>query len=210
MNPTYILLSIIASYILGSLPTAYLVGRLHKINIFEQGSGNMGTTNVIRTLGPRWGAFVWVADIAKGGAAVLLARHLLAPHLGWANVIGGLFAIIGHNWSLFAILLTGKLRGGKGAATWLGGFIMIVPVYVLAGLAVLFAFIVASTRYVSLGVLTSIAAGLLAVVVLSSLGLLEWMSIIYALLAAVLVFYRHRSNIERLLAGTERRLGERV
>ena len=210
MPPENVILSIVLGYMIGSLPTAYLLGRLNGINIFEIGSGNMGTTNTIRAMGVKWGATVWIVDIAKGMLAIMIARALLAPHLGWANLIGGVTAIIGHNWSFFAILFTGKLLGGKGAATWLGAFIMIVPVYVIAGIAIVFAAIVALTRYVSLGVLVTISVGALAIFVLATFGILEVGSILFAIIAAVLIFYRHRSNIERLLAGTERRLGEHV
>lgn len=210
MQPEHVLLSIVVGYLIGSLPTGYLLGLINGVNIFKIGSGNMGATNAVRAMGPKWGFAIWIIDISKGILAVLFARSLLAPHLAWANLIGGVMVIVGHNWSFFSVVLTGKMRGGKGAATWLGGFMMIVPVYVIAGLAVIFAGIVALTRYVSLGVLTSIAVGVLSVIILAGLGVLEAGSILFAVIAACLVFYRHRDNIERLLAGTERRLGEHV
>ncbi|NPV66082.1 MAG: glycerol-3-phosphate 1-O-acyltransferase PlsY [Anaerolineae bacterium] len=206
----------IVCYLIGAIPTAYLIGRLNGINIFEVGSGNMGATNAIRALGWGWGVVVWAIDISKGIAAVALAMTLL-PN-GYAQVVGGLAAILGHNWSLFAALLTGRLRGGKGAATWMGTFLMIAPTPSVALVIGLFAAIVLLTRYVSLGVLLSVAAGAISLAVLAYsqiagmptlLGARE-AYIAYGILAAVMIFYRHRDNIQRLLAGTERRLGERA
>ncbi len=210
-----VLLTIVIGYLVGSLPTAYLIGRLHRINIFEIGSGNMGTANVVRALGLRWGALVWGIDITKGIAAVLFARSLLQPHLGWANVLGALTVIIGHNWSFFVMLLTGRIRGGKGAATWWGTFVMMVPAPIVAVVALVFAGIIALTRYVSLGVLSGVAVGVLSVIVLAiggqglviGQGETVHVYLLYAVLAGVLVFIRHKENIKRLLAGTERRLG---
>ncbi len=206
-----LLLVIVVSYLIGSFPTAYLAGRLNKINIFEAGSGNMGAANTFRVLGVKWGALVWMIDILKGVLAVLIARALLYPHSGWGvwgNVIGGLIVIVGHNWSFFAALLTGRLQGGKGAATWWGAFLMMVPGYVVAGVALTFAGIIALTRYVSLGVLCAIAVGALWVLVLSGQGQMASVYAIYVVLTGLIVTFRHRSNIERLIAGKERRLGE--
>ncbi len=214
-----VLLTIAVSYLIGSFPTAYLVGRLNNVNIFEIGSGNMGTANATRALGMKWGGVVWGVDIVKGIVAVLLARGLLYPHLGWANVLGALFVIVGHNWSIFATLITGRVRGGKGAATWWGTFILLVPAPIVALVALLFAGIIALTRYISLGVLTSVAVGAAAIVLLimgNSGGLalgqgeLPEIYLLYALVAGAIIFIRHKANIERLIAGTERRLGERA
>lgn len=210
MRTELFLLTVVLSYLIGSFPTAYVVGRLNRVNIFEVGSGNMGTANTVRALGLRWGLLVWAIDILKGVIAVLLARAILYPYLGWANIIGGLVPIIGHNWSFFATLLTGTIRGGKGAAIWWGTFIMMAPAYVIAGVALVFGGIIALTRYISLGVLTSVAVGVLWLLVLIGQGELPTIYALYATLAALLIFVRHRENIERLLAGKERRLGERA
>lgn len=218
MTPESVLLTVLLAYLLGSLPTAYLVGRLNGVNIFEVGSGNMGTANAVRAMGLRWGLVVWAVDIGKGIAAVLIARALLYPHLGWANVLGALFALAGHNWSIFATLITGRVRGGKGAATWWGTFVMMVPAPVIALIALTFAGVIALTRYVSLAVLAGVALGGLSIIALIiaqvglTLGQGETFEIylLYAVLAGAIVFVRHRSNIGRLLAGTERRFGERT
>ena len=217
-NGVMVVLTIGVCYLIGSIPTAYLVGRLNQINIFEIGSGNMGTANATRALGLKWGLMVWAGDILKGVVAVLVARLLMDPFLGWANVLGALFVIVGHNWSIFATLLTGRVRGGKGAATWWGAFLMIAPAPVIAMVALIFGSIVALTRYISLGVLISVAVGALSfgLLVAQGKGLLigpaETINVylVYAVLAGLVVFYRHRENIQRLLAGTERRFGERA
>ncbi|GAB4572377.1 MAG: glycerol-3-phosphate 1-O-acyltransferase PlsY [Anaerolineae bacterium] len=216
MDALLIVRVVVGAYLIGAFPTAYLVGRLNGINIFEVGSGNMGTNNAIRAMGFGWGIVVWAVDIAKGILAVWLAMQAL-PN-GVAQVTGALAAIAGHNWSIFAALLTGKLRGGKGAATWLGTFLVMAPLPVILFIAVLFVVIVALTRYVSLGVLTSVAVGALAMILLAvshvegALGVMEAsdLYVLYGVLAAVMIFYRHRDNIQRLLSGTERRLGERA
>lgn len=216
MDVLAVLRALIVAYLIGAFPTAYLAGRLNGINIFDIGSGNMGTTNAIRALGPAWGILVWTVDIVKGVLAVWVAMHLLPS--GWAQVCGALAAIAGHNWSIFAALLTGRLRGGKGAATWMGTFLMVAPAPVIVLVGVLFILIVVLTRYVSLGVLISVAAGAVSLAVLAfshieiNLGLVETsdLYVLYGVIAMIMIFYRHRDNIQRLLSGTERRLGERA
>jgi glycerol-3-phosphate acyltransferase PlsY len=216
MDVLLVVRALVAAYLIGSFPTAYLVGRLKGINIFEVGSGNMGTNNAIRAMGLGWGVVVWAIDIAKGIVAVWVAMQVL-PN-GIAQVVGALAAIAGHNWSIIAAVLTGRLRGGKGAATWMGTFLVMAPPQVIVVIAVLFGIIIVATRYVSLAVLSSVAAGAVAMVVLAY-GHLEGLPrgmriselyVLYGVLAAIMIFYRHRDNIQSLLAGTERRLGERA
>lgn len=216
MDALAVLRALIVAYLIGAFPTAYLVGRLNGINIFDIGSGNMGTTNVIRAMGPAWGILVWAVDIGKGVLAVWAAMQILPS--GWAQVCGALAAIAGHNWSIFAALLTGRLRGGKGAATWMGTFLMMAPFPVIVLVGILFILIVLLTRYISLGVLISVAMGAVSLAVLAfsqielSLGMVETsdLYVLYGVVAALMIFYRHRDNIQRLLSGTERRLGERT
>lgn len=202
------------SYMIGSFPTAYLIGRLNGINIFELGSGNMGTTNVLRTLGSFWGALVFVGDIAKGVIAVWLARQIASASddimsQASASVVSAVAVVVGHNWSFFASLLTGSIRGGKGAATAGGTWLILMPAVVIAIPLVIMALIVMTTRYMSLGVLSSTVAGMVVVGVLVGAGQLEPVYLLYYIVGAM-VFYRHRDNIKRLLAGNERRVGEKV
>lgn len=216
MDMLSIVVALAIAYLLGAFPTAYLVGQLNGLNIFEIGSGNMGTTNAIRAMGVKWGVLVWAMDIGKGILAVWVAMQLL-PN-GVAQVVGALAAIAGHNWSIFAAALTGRMRGGKGAATWLGTFVMMAPAPVIAIVAILFTLIVVITRYVSLGVLLSVALGGISMIVMGishieiAMGLVETSDLymLYGVLAGIMIFYRHRDNIQRLITGTERRLGERA
>lgn len=211
-----ILTVIVMSYLLGSMPTAYLVGKLHNINIFEVGSGNMGGTNTARALGMRWGVVVVLLDALKGILAVLVARTLM-PDAKWAaTTISSIVVIVGHNWSLFATLLYwaarkgGKLTilGGKGAATALGTMLMIAPVQIIVGMVALFFTLVLATRYVSLAVLAAYALAIAWLVVLAMQQIAPIEYVAYALLLAVLLVLRFKGNIQRLLSGTERRLGE--
>ena len=213
MNIWPLLATFMMCYVVGSFPTAYLAGRLNHINIFEVGSGNMGANNVTRALGMRWGALVWAVDSGKGVLAVLLARLMpLDPTI--ASVIGATAVVIGHNWSLIAALVTGTLRGGKGAATAGGTWIiMMAPWWQIVVITLsLWGAIVLLTRYVSLAVLVSVAIGSAWVLALIALGSANVPPIymFYIVLVAVIIYVRHWKNIRSLLAGRERRLGERA
>lgn len=201
---------IILSYLMGSFPTAYLAARLKGINIFEVGSGNMGGTNVIRSLGTGWGIAVLAIDILKGITAILISRYMWQENQAAATTISAIAVIIGHNWSLFASLITGTLRGGKGAATAFGTILMIAPLQLILALCVVGGAVVALTRYVSLAVLVMVSVALVWMLVLIGERQLPTEYLAYTLIVAVMTLYRFRGNIQRLLAGTERRLGERA
>ncbi len=209
MGPELVVLVIAIGYVIGSFPTAYLVARAKGIDIFAVGSGNMGANNVIRAIGLRYGVLVWAIDGAKGVLAILLARLVVPDYQATASVLAAVAAVAGHNWSFLATLLTGSIRGGKGAATAMGTFVLLAPTLLVALVLALGMAIVLLTRYVSLGVLTAVAVAGIAFLVLVIVG---WMDPVYTLylLAGWMVFVRHRGNIVRLLAGTERRLGERA
>jgi acyl phosphate:glycerol-3-phosphate acyltransferase len=203
-----VILVVVCSYLLGSIPTAYLVARRKGYNIFEVGSGNMGATNVIRAIGFWWGIFVWFCDSLKGMFAIVVARALIPEDQAVATVLAATIAVIGHNWSLFATLITGTLRGGKGAAIWFGTMIVMAPFQVVIGMLMLGGFVIALTRYVSLAVLAMCLLSTLWVIFLISQREwpLEYTS--YFLVVAGIILFRFRENIQRLLAGTERRLGD--
>lgn len=198
------------SYLIGSFPTAYVIGRLRGINIFEIGSGNMGANNTARALGIQWGVVVFFLDGVKGMVALLVAA-LVAPNEAHASVyvLSAIAVVLGHNWSIFATIMTGKIRGGKGAATASGTWILLVPPLMIAGVLMLWAAIVFGTRYMSLAVLTAVAVISLGMVALVLFDLAEPVYVGYMLVAAM-VFYRHRTNIKALLNGTERRFGDRA
>jgi acyl phosphate:glycerol-3-phosphate acyltransferase len=211
-NPLLLIAVAVAAYLIGSFPTAYIVGKLNGIDIFKVGSGNMGATNVNRALGSKWGLFVLVCDALKGALAVLLGRALYPQDIVLASVVAGLAVILGHNWSFFVRVITGKLRGGKGAATsggtWLtlfGGQWYLVALPLAAMIIVL-----TRTRYVSLSVLVAAATAMITALASIVLGALPAGYAVFAILFTALIFYRHRDNIERLRKGSERKLGERA
>jgi glycerol-3-phosphate acyltransferase PlsY len=218
------LLQLALAYGLGSIPFAYVAGRLLRgIDIRQHGSGNTGATNVFRVLGPGPGVAVLLADVAKGAAAVLLLPKL-APAGFWDQLNGlwwpcalGLAAVLGHTYTVFL-----GFKGGKGVATSLGVFLALAPWATLVVLAV-FGAVFLSSRMVSAGSLAGAAVLPLAVVWFREwqpsrlgrglgdlLGGWGWrMRPVFwlALLLAVFVWVKHIPNIRRILAGTENRFG---
>jgi len=218
-NAAQVILVIITSYLIGSFPTAYLVGKAQNIDIFEVGSGNMGGTNVARAVGKGWAIFTGLFDAGKGIFAVLLARDIiLTEQIGVATSVAATVVVIGHNWSLFATLLTvsfkeGRLqfifRGGKGAATAFGAMLMIQPFQILVA-ACIAIYIIFRTRYVSLGVLTGFAVANIWLIVLVGTQFQQPILLLYVVALSLMLYVRFRDNIQRLMSGTERRLGEKA
>ncbi|HOW35885.1 MAG TPA: glycerol-3-phosphate 1-O-acyltransferase PlsY [Candidatus Omnitrophota bacterium] len=201
--PVKIILSIIISYLLGSIPTAYLFGRLYKgIDIRQHGSGNVGATNAFRVLGKIPGTIVLLLDIAKGTVAVALVVDLLGLEGIIFRVLAGIAVVIGHNWTVFL-----QFKGGKGIATGLGVLIgltikiaAIRPVLLLT--VATWAVVFLATGYVSVSSVT--AATLLPLFMLLLNGSIEL--IILGVIFCIFVVLRHRPNIKRLIAGTESRV----
>jgi acyl phosphate:glycerol-3-phosphate acyltransferase len=192
-------LLIAVGYGLGSIPTGLLIARWQKgVDVRQHGSGNIGMTNVLRAVGKGAAALTLAGDLAKGLISVLLARAWLTSP--WAIGLVGLAAIVGHMYPLFA-----GFQGGKGVATTLGVFILPLPGPLLIAFIV-WASCVAFRRQVSLGSLA--AAASLPIVALFWGAPAAY--ILYALMAAALIWYRHGDNIERLLTGTEPTIGQRV
>lgn len=209
MNMHNFLTVCVISYLIGSIPTAYIVGRLHNINIFEVGSGNMGANNTARALGIQWGILVWLLDCIKGVTALWIARKSGIIEPATAMVISAVCVVLGHNWSLFATIITGKVRGGKGAATASGTWVLLVPPLIIAIVLMVWALVVYLTRYMSLAVLT--AAAVVSIIFIGMVITNEREPIYVAyLLVTFMIFYRHKANIRALLKGNERRFGERV
>jgi glycerol-3-phosphate acyltransferase PlsY len=201
---------VVISYLLGSIPTAYIVGRMQNVNIFEHGSGNMGATNVNRVLGARWGMFVLFVDMLKAIFAIVIAQQIKSPSASFeaATSVASIAVVIGHNWSLFASIITGSIRGGKGAATAFGTLLMVAPIQIWLGMVIIGAIIITRTRYVSLAVLTMISIAAVWMTVLISQEALTSDLLAYIWILVALIMWRFRDNIQRLLTGTERRLGE--
>ncbi|MBZ0292827.1 MAG: glycerol-3-phosphate acyltransferase, partial [Anaerolineae bacterium] len=197
-----IILVAFISYLLGAIPTAYLVAYLKGINIFEVGSGNMGATNVSRALGFHWGLLVWLLDMGKGIAAIYIAREIMSNDTAAATAMAAVFAIVGHNWSVFAARLTGKLRGGKGASIAFGTLLIISPGIVL-GISVIGGAILLLTRYVSLSVLVMFTVSTTWMIILINQNLMAPEYSFYVTCVAALILYRFRDNIFRLIQGTE-------
>jgi len=188
---------ILLGYLTGSVPFAFLLARRVGIDVRTAGSGNVGAANVLRTTGPWRGVIVMGLDVAKGAAAVLLAYITNAG--ATLTAFAAAAAVVGH---IYPVWL--RFHGGKGVAVAAGVFVVLTPL--ATGLAaVLFLVIVWATRYVSLG---SIAATL-------ALPPAAWLTgepravVAAAAGTGVLILFRHRGNIRRLRAGTERRMGLR-
>ena len=205
---------LLASYLLGSLPIGYLAGRFLKgIDIREHGSGSTGATNVLRTLGKGPGLAVLILDVGKGILAISLCcwayreefwlsslPETFAPSswLAWAVVLSGLAAILGHSKSIWL-----GFSGGKSVAISLGILLAMAWPVGLATFAV-FGVVLAVSRIVSL----SSIAGALAVSVLMVLMAQPLPYILFAIAGGLYVIWRHRTNLQRLLAGTEPQLGQ--
>lgn len=187
-------LALVIAYLLGSIPFAYLAGRLNGVDLRTVGSGNLGATNVFRTLGRTVGVVVMILDIAKGAAAVLLAEWLTTG--AWWPIAAGALAILGHVFPVW----TG-FKGGKGVAVGAGALIGLVPL-ASAVLIVLWVLLVVVTRYVSVA---SIVAALAAAPLAWVFGA-PWPYVGFIALAALFVIVKHRENIQRLLNGTENRI----
>lgn len=195
---------VIGSYLIGSVPSGLVIGKLKGIDVREYGSGNIGTTNVLRTLGARYGAIVLIADVFKGAIAVVLARYIIETPTG--EMAAGFAAVAGHDWSLFL-----KFKGGRGVATSLGALLpmaMPAPLSGVVGLAV-FAVVVLASRYVSLASIAGSVAAVVAMAVFMGLDRVPWQYLVYIVVVVVLIIYQHRDNIARLRAGTESKTGQK-
>ena len=196
-------LSIILSYLLGSVPTSYTMGRVWKgIDLRKHGSGNVGATNTFRVLGPIPGVIVLFADVLKGLIAVLfISRLAMGSSLSceWVKVFCGIAAICGHNWTIFL-----KFKGGRGVATSTGVFLGLAWQAMLLVISV-WLVIVALTRYISLGsILGAVALPILVYTLNAPLPYL-----LFSILASLLVIMKHIPNIKRLIKGKENKLSFR-
>jgi acyl phosphate:glycerol-3-phosphate acyltransferase len=193
---------VVASFLIGAIPWGYVAGKASRgIDLRDVGSGGTGATNVLRAVGPRASAIVGLLDVLKGLFPVVFAR-VAGFDSTWVAV-AAVATVVGHCWSPFI-----GFKGGKGVATGAGAAIALFP-YVLVIVPVM-AFVVWTTKYVSLGSL--IAAGLGALLALTSAaaGMLDWASAIAIVTIAGIIAVRHEGNIRRLLQGSERRIGETI
>ncbi|MGI6065021.1 MAG: glycerol-3-phosphate 1-O-acyltransferase PlsY [Bacillota bacterium] len=190
-------LVLLLAYFLGAIPWAFLIAKRTKgIDIRQVGSGNVGFTNALRTIGKGPAFFVLVGDIGKGIAAVLIAKNFGSPTLA---VLAGLIVVAGHNFSIFL-----GFRGGKGAAAGFGALLALVPGVALFAVLV-WGIIVAITKYVSLATII----GALTVPIASILLNLDTAYIVFGVIGSAFVIFKHHSNISRLLNGTENKIGQK-
>ncbi len=200
------ILTLLIGYLLGSIPTGFLVGKGRGVDIRTVGSGNIGATNVFRILGKTAGAMVLLADAAKGWVAVFVVARLIAgwsyPNASpqvreWFALLAGVAAILGHNYTCWL-----HFKGGKGIATSAGVLVALVPLALLMVLGIWVA-VFALSRYVSLASICAAFALPFAAWLVGESGTI----IVVIAVLAVLAIYRHKANIKRLMNGTENRIG---
>ena len=205
MPVTAYILTALGAYLLGSIPFGFLVAKAKGIDIRSVGSGNIGATNAMRVLGKPAGIFVLMLDAAKGFAAVWLAIFLakqfnVSLNLEKLAVIAGLCAVLGHNYTCWL-----KFKGGKGIATTAGVFLALAPWALLVALVV-FILALLLTKYVSVASISAAVALPAAVWIMTPQTVLLG---VIATALGLLAIYKHKGNIERLIAGTENRMSKK-
>lgn len=215
MLVTELILVTIAAYLIGSIPFGYLIARRKaRIDITSFGSGRIGATNVLRTLGRKMAALVALLDVLKGVAAVLLAGAVIGHdyvlvgdyHLGIlaGQVAAALAAVAGHIFPVF-----NHFKGGRGVATFFGGFIALYPLAAVFGGEV-FIISVGLTGFASLGSIAGVAGAYAMMIPLSLHSGIPMEYLVYSLIGSTVVIFMHRDNIQRLIAGKERRINEKA
>ena len=194
MSFTFIIGALVA-YLLGSIPSGLWIGQtFFQKDIREFGSGNLGSTNAFRVLGPKAGSVVLFCDVFKGSLATILAMTIFKqPSISPLWIAS--FAVIGHTFPLFA-----SFKGGKAVATFAGMILAYQPLLLLYGL-IIFLILLTITRMVSLTAMVTISLG-----VLLSLLFNDWVLTAFALAIDIFIIYRHRANIQRILNGTENKV----
>lgn len=199
-----IIISLLFGYVFGCFSTGYFIGKVYKVDIRKYGSGNVGMTNALRTLGPKAGAMTLLGDLLKAVVPMLLVRFLIFKgddNIDLLALYTGLGVVLGHNYPVWL-----KFKGGKGIAATSGVLVAFDPWIIPVGLPI-FVLIVAITRYVSLG---SLFIGILFPlwVLIRHSGDIHML--ILSLIFMLLAFLRHRLNIKRIIDGTENKFGQRV
>lgn len=188
------ILAIVAAYLIGGIPFGYLIVRLRTgRDVRTMGSGNIGATNVLRTTGRGWGLLTLALDIAKGWAACAFMDRAAAGMPEWIAA-AGVAVVLGHAYPIWL-----KFQGGKAVASFVGVALHLAP-WALASVAAVFVIAVAATRYVSLGSILGAALFPFAVWILYHPGAGVMAAVVFS---SAFIIWRHRSNIQRLIAGTE-------
>lgn len=224
MLAIYLALAVVIPYLIGAIPVGAMVAAINKIDIASHGSGKIGTTNVLRAVGPGAAALVLLGDVLKGALAVLVVRLLgpvfvegdgkfalfgmLVSISTVASLLATAAAVAGHVWSVYLRLVYGAWRGGRGVATAMGALLVVNPWVILAAAVVGIPTMLIS-RYVSLGSIVGAVGGGLAIILLVAMKQMDVLALLF-LSIAIFIIAAHRDNIERLMKGTERKLGERA
>ena len=202
--------AVVIAYLLGSIPFGLIIGKLKgSVDVRKYGSGKTGATNVMRTVGTKFGILTMILDVVKAAGAVVLAGVIIdsgaltigsIPLHQMAQVTAGLAAVAGHNWPIFA-----RFKGGRGVTAYFGTLFVIYPPAAIFGVEVL-AISALRSRHMSLGSILGVLAAWCLLVPLTIIYDSPPIYLAYGLAAIVLLIYQHRGNISRLQQGTERRL----
>lgn len=195
-----IILVILISYILGSIPFGYIVSKLvKKIDIRDYGSGNIGATNTLRILGPFVASIVLIGDIGKGYFSIYLSRLIIHDSI-FILTIAGLAVICGHDWSLFL-----KFKGGKGVATTFGVILALNPMISILA-AIVWGIVIITTRYASLSSISAV----ISIIIFTILFKQPYEYIIFSMIILILTIFTHKENIKRLKLGNEDKIGGKI
>ena len=195
----YILCAVIG-YLLGSISTGILVSGVAGRDIRKEGSHNTGASNALRVLGLKSGVIVFLGDFLKAALAVVIGL-LLVPGVKYGGMLAGLFAILGHNWPVFF-----GFQGGKGISCSTAVLLVLFPWWQGLAAVLLCVLVIFIWRYISVGSLTMLASFALFMLLTQPF----WPTAVWALILLALGVYRHRSNLVRLVSGTENKIGQKV
>ncbi|NLL01371.1 MAG: glycerol-3-phosphate 1-O-acyltransferase PlsY [Clostridiales bacterium] len=199
-----IIICILLGYLFGCFSTGFFIGKIKKIDIRQYGSKSSGTTNALRTLGPKAGALTLLGDMLKALIVILLVRFVFFSNLDYVRLLSlytGLGVVLGHNYPVWL-----KFKGGKGIASTAGAMVAFDPLIIPFALPV-FLISVAITRYVSVG---SLLIAMMFPIWTAIRNPGEVHMLLVAFVYTILAFIKHSANIKRLLNGTENKLGQRV
>lgn len=189
------------AYLLGSISWGYMLLQLKMgVDVREYGSGRTGMSNVLRTGGVKSAAIVLTLDIAKGVISVIIARAVIGTTS--AEVAAALIALVGHNWPVFL-----QFKGGRGILTALGGLVVMAPIAAVIA-TITFLTIVGISRYISLGSVIGVIIGAIAVLALALADVHSNTYMVFGFIAAAVIVWQHRDNIQRIRDGNERKIGQ--
>lgn len=207
-----LILLVAGAYLLGSVPNGLVIGLSRGRDLRDHGSGKTGATNMLRVVGRRAAVMVFILDLAKGAIPVIIARLIPWPDNSWLGVAMGsaaVVAVVGHIWSIWIRLFTGKWGGGRGVATVFGAMLFVHPLAALAGLLVGVG-VIAVSHYVSLGSIIGVGFGSLVLLLFVALQQIPLWFLPWGIACGLLVVAVHYDNIQRLLKGTERKIGQHI